>query len=126
MARKVTTLSPRAEMLKELIARSLEGDKAKEIICIPLTGKTDIADYMIIASGTSGRHISAMANHLGEKISSSGLTHFSTEGMSECQWVVLDNPFVVVHLFMPETRTMYNLEKMWSADFSEIPHAVKG
>lgn len=112
-------------MLQKLVTQSLEGDKAGSIICIPLKGKTDIADYMIIASGTSSRHISAMANHLAEKISTSGLTTFSTEGMGDCQWVVFDNPYVVVHLFMPETRAMYNLEKMWSADFSQISKTVK-
>lgn len=119
MARKVTTIASRAEMLKALITRSLDSDKAKELVCIPLKGKTDIADYMIIASGTSSRHIASMATHLAEKITASGLTQFSTEGMTDCQWVVVDNPFVVVHLFMPETRSLYNLEKMWSADFSE-------
>ena len=125
VARKVTTISPRAGLLKTLITKSLEGDKAQDIICIPLKGKSDIADYMIIATGTSSRHISSMANHLAEKISGSGLSTFSTEGMGDSQWVVLDSPFVVVHLFIPEMRLMYNLEKMWSADFSEFTHAMQ-
>ena len=123
MARKVTTISPRAGILKALVTKSLEGDKAQGITCIPLKGKTDIADYMVIATGTSSRHISSMANHLAEKMS--GLTTFSTEGMGDCQWVVLDNPFVIVHLFMPEMRLTYNLEKMWSADFSEFTQAMQ-
>jgi ribosome-associated protein len=125
VARKISTIAPKAEMLKALVTKSLEDSKAVDIICIPLKGKTDIADFMVIASGTSSRHIHAMANQLGEKISISGLTRFSTEGMGDCQWVLVDNPYVVVHLFMPEMRGRYNLEKMWSADFSDSTQSVK-
>lgn len=117
MARKVSTIASKASLLKALVTNSLADSKAVDVTCIPLKGKSDIADYMVIATGTSSRHIHAMANQLGQKIADSGLTRFSTEGMSECQWVVVDNPYVLVHLFMPETRSRYNLEKMWSADF---------
>ena len=103
-----------------LLTKSLEDGKALDITCIPLKGKTDIADFMIIASGTSSRHIHSMANQIGEKIALSGLTHFSTEGMSECQWVVVDSPYVVVHLFLPEIRTRYNLDKKCGAPIFQI------
>lgn len=125
MARKVSTITPKADLLKALITKSLKDGKANDVVCISLKGKSEIADYMIIASGTSSRHIHSLANQLGEKISISGLTRFSTEGMGDCQWVLVDNPYVVVHLFMPEMRGKYNLEKMWSADFSESTHSVK-
>ncbi len=125
MARKVSTIAPKADLLKALVTKSLDASKAVDITCIPLKGKSDLADYIVIASGTSSRHIHAMANQLGEKISNSGLTRFSTEGMGECQWVVVDTPYVMVHLFMPEMRSRYNLEKMWSADFSDSTQSIK-
>ena len=126
MARKLTpAVAPKANNLKKLIERSLEDDKAQDISVIALRGKSDIADYMIIASGTSTRHIGAMAEHLARKIGESRLCTFSTEGMTQCNWVVVDTPYVVVHLFLPEMRGMYNLEKMWSADFSDSGHAVQ-
>ena len=125
MGKNIKTIAPKADLLKLLLTKYLEDSKALNITCIPLKGKTDIADFMIIASGTSSRHIHAMANQIAEKLSLSGLTRFSTEGMSECNWVVVDNPYVVVHLFLPEMRSRYNLEKMWSADFSDTQQTIQ-
>ena len=81
---------------------------------IDLKLKTSIADSMVIASGNSKRHIVAMADHIKAKLKRSGLT-VHTEGLPRCDWVLLDCNSLIVHLFRPETRAFYNLEKMWSA-----------
>lgn len=102
--------------------KSLDNDKAQDIVVISLAGKTDIADYMVIASGTSGRHIGAMAEHLRQSIRASGVERVSLEGAGLSDWVLIDGGDVVVHLFRPESRAFYALEKMWgfSADKSQI------
>lgn len=120
MAAKLRTLKAKAgpaEALKKLIELSLDNGKAQDISCISLQGKSDLADYMIVATGTSTRHVGALAEQLVQKISESKITTFSTEGMSQCSWVIVDTPYVMVHIFLPEMRSMYNLEKMWAADF---------
>ena len=101
-------------MLK-LVEGSLSDDKAQEIVVISLDGKTEIADYMVIASGTSQRQVGAMAEHLREKLKAAGLTGIPVEGSGHCDWVLIDAGDVVVHLFRPEVREFYNLEKMWGA-----------
>lgn len=101
-----------AEVLK-LVQRSLDDDKALDIVVIDLEGKTAIADFMVIASGTSQRQVGAMAEHLREKLKVSGIKGVSLEGASHCDWVLLDTGDIIVHLFRPEVRDFYNLEKMW-------------
>ena len=103
------------EILAAILA-SLEDDKAVEPITIELARKSSIADYMVVASGTSQRHIAAMAEHVQEHLKKAGhVTH--SEGLPRCDWVLIDAREVIVHLFRPEVRDFYNLEKMWSADF---------
>jgi len=92
---------------------SLDDDKAKDIVTIDLAGKSSLADYLVIASGTSQRQVVAMADHLTEKLKAAGLTGLSAEGKDQGDWVVLDAFDVIVHLFRPEVREFYNLEKMW-------------
>ena len=94
---------------------SLGDDKAQGIVVISLDGKTEIADYMVIASGTSQRQVGAMAEHLQEKLKAAGLSGIPVEGSGHCDWVLIDAGDVVVHLFRPEVREFYNLEKMWGA-----------
>ncbi len=108
----------RAADLQELIINSLEDDKAEEIIKIDLTGKTSIADSMIIASGRSARHVSAVADKLYRKLKHATADGCKVEGMEKADWVLLDAGSVIVHIFRPEVRTFYNLEKMWAADFT--------
>lgn len=98
---------------------SLDDDKAQEVVVIDLAGKTDIADYMVIASGTSNRHVGAMADHLLEKVKASGRRGLSIEGESLRDWVLIDAGDVVVHLFRPEVRTFYDLEKLWALPAAE-------
>ncbi len=99
--------------LKDLIVKSLDDDKALDIEVIDLTGQSALADFMVVASGTSSRQIIAMAEKLGERLSGRGHKHFRTEGAGEGNWVVCDTGDVIVHLFRPEVREFYNIEEMW-------------
>ncbi|HBR69724.1 MAG TPA: ribosome silencing factor [Rhodospirillaceae bacterium] len=101
--------------IKTLIEQSLDADKAFDIVTIDLNKDAAFADYMIIASGTSSRHISAIAEKMKERLSVRGLKEVRLEGVSQSDWVVVDAGDVVVHLFRPEVREFYNMEKMWCA-----------
>ena len=104
----------------DTILKSLDDDKAQDVLAIDLVGKTSIADRMIIASGTSGRMVSAMAEHLMTKLKSLGFKPKS-EGERHGDWVLIDAGDVVVHLFRPEVRTFYNIERIWEAPAAEKP-----
>ncbi len=106
-----------ARILKRVIEQALDDLKAQNIFTIDLTKKSDLADFMIVASGTSRRHVSALAKKIREKVQATGLTHINSEGEDIGDWVLLDNPYIVVHLFRPEIRTYYNLERMWDPEF---------
>jgi len=99
--------------LKDLITKTLDAEKAGNVLCIPLAEKSAIADYMVIASGTSSRHVGGLARKLQEKLHQNGIKQVNMEGMAQCDWVVLDAGDVIVHLFRPEVREFYNIEKMW-------------
>jgi ribosome-associated protein len=103
----------------KLVTASLEDDKAEDLVTIDLAGKSTIADYMVIASGRSQRQVGAMAEHLREKLKAAGLTSVPVEGAQRCDWVLIDAGDVIVHVFRPEVRTFYNLEKMWGLDLPE-------
>ena len=92
---------------------SLDDDKAQKVVVIDLKGKTAIADYMIIASGTSQRQVSTMAEHLRVRLKSLGIKSVSVEGISQGDWVLIDGGDVIVHLFRLEIREFYDLEKLW-------------
>jgi len=102
------------DALVETILKSLDDDKAQDVLAIDLVGKTSIADRMIIASGTSGRMVSAMAQHLVTKLKAVGHKPQS-EGEKHGDWVLIDAGDVIVHLFRPEVRTFYNIERIWQA-----------
>ena len=112
----------RAEALHDLVLRSLDDDKAVEIVSIPLSGKSNIADYMVIASGRSTRQVAAMAQKLSERIKRELGRSVRIEGLPVADWVLLDAGDVIVHLFRPEVRSFYNLERMWA--FEESAPAV--
>lgn len=99
--------------LVDLIRHSLEDDKAEDIVVIDLAGKSSIADYMVIASGRSTRQVGALAEKLQQRLKAAGYGPVSAEGTRTCDWVVVDALDVVVHIFRPEVREFYNLEKMW-------------
>lgn len=93
--------------------KSLDDDKAQDIVVVDLAGKTDFADYLVVASGTSQRQVGAMADHLRERIKAKGRRDVAVEGARGCDWVLVDAGDVVVHLFRPEVREFYAIEKLW-------------
>jgi ribosome-associated protein len=97
-----------------LITASLDDDKAEHVVVVDLEGKASFADYMVIATGRSDRQVGAMADHLIQKLKAEGIRQVPAEGMAQRDWVLLDSGDVVVHLFRPEIRSFYNLEKLWS------------
>lgn len=100
--------------LRDLVLASLDDDQAQDIVTIPLEGKSSMADYMVIASGRSTRQVAAMAQKLAERVKHGGFGSVRIEGLPAADWVLIDAGDVVVHLFRPEVRTFYNLERMWA------------
>ncbi|MBK3776857.1 ribosome silencing factor [Azospirillum sp. YIM DDC1] len=107
---------PQPDELKALVEQSLDDDQAEDVVVIDLAGKTSIADYMIVASGRNTRHIAAMAVKLADRMKQAGLRGVETEGLNQCDWVLVDAGDVIIHLFRPEVRTFYNIEKMWGLE----------
>ncbi len=118
-AKKAKTESSELDRLQGLIVTSLDDDKAENIVTMDLAGKAMFCDRMVIASGLADRQISAMAQHLSEKLKEAGLKRVQIEGAGGSDWVLIDAGDIVVHLFKPEARTMYALEKMWGEDLDE-------
>jgi ribosome-associated protein len=121
MPRKTTTRvkDETTDSVRDLILRSLDDDKAEDVAVIPLAGRSSIADWMVIATGRSTRQVAAMAAHLTEKLKPllGGAPH--VEGLTQADWVLVDAGDVIVHLFRPEVRAFYAIEKMWSVDPSD-------
>lgn len=110
--------------LEELIASRLDDDKAQDVVLIDLRGKSPMADTMIVASGRSHRHVGALADHVIRALKESGHGKARVEGMPHCDWVLIDAGDVIVHLFRPEVRTFYNIEKIWAVDSPHITPAA--
>ncbi len=104
----------RAEATLALILSGLEDAKATSPITIDLYGKSTLADYMVVASGRSHRHVSAIADQITEALHKGGYKRVRVEGLPHCDWVLVDAGDVIVHVFRPEVRDFYNLEKMWT------------
>jgi ribosome-associated protein len=116
----VTSQSPTASTASSVIANKvmewLDEAKAEEIILIDLAGKSSIGDYMIIASGRSDRHVGAIGDQVQRKLKESGVGRVRMEGIETCDWVLIDTGDIIVHIFRPEVRDFYKLEKMWVGD----------
>ncbi len=112
---------PLSDALHEAILASLDDDQAQEIVTIPLAGKSSIADHMVIASGRSSRQVAAMATKLAERVKQKFGRNVRLEGLPVADWVLIDAGDVIVHLFRPEVRSFYNLERMWG--FADTPTA---
>jgi ribosome-associated protein len=110
--------------LLTIVLNILSDGKAEDIISIDLVGKTTIADAMVIASGRSQRHVGALADQLLEKLKGEGIKNVRVEGLPLCDWVLIDAGDAVVHIFRPEVRQFYNLEKMWMAERPNDPVAI--
>ncbi|WP_183109860.1 ribosome silencing factor [Sphingomonas sp. So64.6b] len=112
------------EALHKLVLASLDDDQAVDTISIPLAGKSSIADHMVIASGRSTRQVASMAAKLAEKIKGELGRQTRIEGLPTADWVLIDAGDVIVHLFRPEVRSFYNLERMWAfGDAPPVPDA---
>lgn len=109
----------RPASLLSVVLDILDEAKAEDVVSIDLTGKSSIADNMVIASGRSHRHVGAVADQMLKKLKESGKARARVEGLPNCDWVLIDTGDVIVHIFRPEVREFYNLEKMWSVDRPE-------
>jgi ribosome-associated protein len=115
----VEVLSTKPASVVKLIRNILENHKAEDTVIIDLHGKTTIGDYMVITSGNSNRQVKALAENLVQTLKSKGLATIKPEGLPQGDWVLIDAGNVIVHLFRPEVRAFYNLEKMWEADLPD-------
>ncbi|WP_443018899.1 ribosome silencing factor [Sphingomonas sp.] len=107
------------QALHRLVLSSLDDDQAVDTVSIPLAGKSSIADHMVVASGRSTRQVASMANKLAEKIKAETGRSARIEGLPNADWVLIDAGDVIIHLFRPEVRSFYNLERMWG--FGDTP-----
>ncbi len=111
-----------SDALYALVMKSLDDDQAQDIVSIPLEGKSNIADHMVIAEGRSTRQVASMAQKLAERVKQSG-GEARIEGLANADWVLIDAGDVIIHLFRPEVRSFYNLERMWAVGEEDAPEA---
>jgi ribosome silencing factor RsfS/YbeB/iojap len=114
---------PALDRMQAIICASLEDDKAEDIAAIDLAGRASFADRMVVATGLADRQISAMATHLSEKLAEAGFKKVRMEGANGTDWVLIDAGDIIVHLFKPEARILYGLEKMWGPELDEAADA---
>ena len=113
--------------LHRIVLQSLDDDQAVDVVTIPLTGKSNIADHMVIASGRSTRQVASMANKLADRIKEQFRKNVRIEGLPAADWVLIDADDVIVHIFRPEVRSFYNLERMWAfGDDSGLSATARG
>lgn len=105
-----------APSVLDLVLTCLDDAKAEGVVSLALDAKSALADQMVIASGRSNRHVAAIADQVVEKLKAHGHKNIRVEGLPQCDWVLVDSGPVIIHLFRPEVRTFYNLEKLWSAN----------
>ena len=106
---------PNGDQVLKFVEAYLDDDKAENIVVVDLEGKTEIADYLVVATGTSQRHVGAMTDHIQRNLKTEGVKGIAIEGAPQCDWVLIDAGDVIIHLFRPEVRDFYNLEKIWMA-----------
>jgi ribosome-associated protein len=111
----VSQVRPDPEETLRLVLARLDDMKAEDTVTIGLSGKSTIGDYMVVTSGRSNRHVGAVADHVLEDLEKAGIPGVRAEGMPHCDWVLIDAGDVIVHVFRPEVRAFYNLEKMWAS-----------
>lgn len=113
------------EDLKDLVLESLDDMKAVDVVLLDVRQKSTIADYMVVASGTSNRHVKAVANNVVEDVKKTGRMPLGIEGSNEGEWVLVDLGDVIVHVMMPAVRDFYQLEKLWEAGAVDEMAAIK-
>lgn len=117
-------IDPTSDRLHAIVMASLDDDQAQDIVSIPLAGKSSIADHIVIASGRSSRQVASIAQKLAERIKQATGRSVRLEGLPVADWVLIDAGDVVVHVFRPEVRSFYNLERMWG--FTDAPLTAAG
>lgn len=118
----ITAAAPSVDSAVELILNVLDDAKAEETVSVDITGKSSLADHMIVTSGRSQRHVGAVADQIIRALREHGFGKPRVEGLPHCDWVLVDTGDVIVHIFRPEVREFYNIEKMWQADFAADAH----
>lgn len=114
------------DQLHKVVLQSLDDDQAVEVVSIPLEGKSNIADHMVVASGRSTRQVASMAGKLAERIKQQFGKNVRIEGLPAADWVLIDADDVIVHLFRPEVRNFYNLERMWAFGDETVTATAQG
>src|SRR5918997_2255840 len=114
MPESVSKVRPDADETLRIVLACLDDMKAEDTVTIDLTGKTSIADAMVVTSGRSNRHVGSVADNVVKDLELAGLRGVRVEGMPHCDWVLIDAGDVIVHVFRPEVRAFYNIEKMWA------------
>jgi ribosome-associated protein len=109
--------APAPQMI-DVVLKSLEDAKAEQTVAIDITGKSSLSDHMVVTSGRSHRHVGAVADQLMRALREAGFDKPRVEGLPHCDWVLVDAGDVIVHIFRPEVREFYNIEKMWQTDFA--------
>lgn len=109
--------APQTTMI-DLVLRSLDDAKAEQTVHLDITGKSSLSDHMVVTSGRSHRHVGAVADQLARDLKDAGFGKPRVEGLPHCDWVLVDGGDVIVHIFRPEVREFYNIEKMWAVDFA--------
>lgn len=122
----MTAPADRAEALHRLVLKSLDDDQAVDVVSIALAGKSTLADHMVVASGRSSRQVASMAEKLAARMKADLGINARMEGLGAADWVLIDAGDVIVHLFRPEVRQFYALEKMWAFDESGAPVRAAG
>jgi len=109
--------APRSSMI-DVVLRSLEDAKAEDTVAIDVTGKSSLSDHMVVTTGRSNRHVGAVADQVMRALREAGYDKPRVEGLPHCDWVLVDGGDVIIHIFRPEVREFYNIEKMWQAEFA--------
>ena len=102
----------------DVVLKSLDDAKAEQTVAIDITGKSSLSDHMVVTSGRSHRHVGAVADQVAKALRDAGFGKPRIEGLPHCDWVLVDGGDVIVHIFRPEVREFYNIEKMWAVDFA--------
>ena len=106
----------------DIVLQSLEDAKAEQTVSVDIAGRSSIADHMVVTSGRSNRHVGAVADQVVKALHEAGYANPRVEGLPLCDWVLVDAGDVIVHIFRPEVREFYNIEKMWAVDFAADAH----
>lgn len=108
-----------SETLLETVLAALDDDRAEDVSTIDLRGKTEMADYMVVCSGRSTRQVTAIAEKLADRLKAEYELHAKLEGKDQGDWVLIDASDIIIHVFRPEVREFYNIEKMWQTDMAD-------